>query len=249
MQERTTEYTVEAISVPNQPQNWIGINHLKYKECMTFFSPSLYSYSNFFFLVLDVGKFLRNNQLEACIKVTIDDKFTRYHSSKHSGADFVLNDNIAIQVRMPLIVLYDSEALSTLSDAPKKRQATTLDKWLQPAKKARAEGEPDEPVYKDINGEVKDAILQNKYSRVIVLLCFIYDAPILDPKGTHFPQQMVANAGRPVWFFFWLLYSINVSLITGCWGLAAESHFDGKLYSSSKARLFAAVMKQVSQSC
>lgn len=37
-QERTTKYTVEAISIPDRPIQWIGINHLKYKECIVLFS-------------------------------------------------------------------------------------------------------------------------------------------------------------------------------------------------------------------
>lgn len=68
----------------------------------------------------------------------------RYHFSKQSGADFVINGDIAVQVRMPLIGLYDNDALSTLSDEPKKennkRQSSTLDNWLLlPSKKVRSE--------------------------------------------------------------------------------------------------------------
>lgn len=33
---------------------------------------------------------------------------------------------------------------------------------------------------------------------MIVILCFAYDSPVLDPKAEHFPRELVANAGTDV---------------------------------------------------
>lgn len=109
-------------------------------------------------------------------------------SGKKSGVDFVLNNNTAVQVRMPLMTLYDDKALASLGDQPKKRKEQTLDKWFgttPPTKKAKPLEEP------------STKPTPSHYDRVIILFCFMCDAPTLDPKATHFPRELVANAIMP----------------------------------------------------
>lgn len=105
----------------------------------------------------DVEFFLRRNVLQDCVKVfrqakggtlltapevTSDDKVVRFASSKQSGVDFTVNSDTTIQVRMPLMALYDDKALAHLQDVPKKRKSEeqTLDKWFgttPPQKKSK----------------------------------------------------------------------------------------------------------------
>lgn len=95
---------------------------------------------------------------------------------------------------MPLIALYGEKALAELGDVPKKRPAEeqTLDKWFGTSaqKKAKADEAPAAP-----------RVLPKAYQRVIVVLCFLHDAPALDPKSEQFPREIVANAGADVRLF------------------------------------------------
>lgn len=134
--------------------------------------------------------FLRSNVLQDCVKVGSDDRVVRFASAKKSGIDFSINDtDIGIQVRTLLMVLYDDKALAQLRDDPKKRkpEEQTLDKWFgstPPPKKTKASEPPKS--------------LSNTYKRMVVILCFAYDSPLLDPKAEHFPRELVANAGAEV---------------------------------------------------
>lgn len=108
----------------------------------------------------------------------------RRHSAAYGcrAGPFTVNDaDTGIQVRTPLMALYDDKALSQLRDKPKAKRKTeeqTLDKWFgstPPAKKAKA----DEPL---------KATLKT-FKRMVVILCFAYDSPVLDPKAEHFPRE------------------------------------------------------------
>lgn len=123
-------------------------------------------------------------------QVSPEDRVVRCTNGKKVGVDFLVNNDTAIQVRMALISLYDDKALDELSEQPKKRKGAeqTLDRWFgttPPAKMAKPT--PEEPT-------VTAKLSTIECTRVVILLCFLYDAPLLDPSAERFPREVVANA-------------------------------------------------------
>ena len=83
---RKTHYTVEAISLDNSKnKNWIGINQVKSNKYVEFL--------------------LRNNQLNNIIEIDKNAKIQREKTIGDSKLDFLINENIYLEVKSPLISL------------------------------------------------------------------------------------------------------------------------------------------------
>jgi sugar fermentation stimulation protein A len=103
-----TKYTVEAISLnklSDKNKKWIGINQVKANRYVEFL--------------------LETDQLPKILKIDDKTKITREKTVGKSRLDFVINDNIYLEVKSPLIILPLKKNYVTNIDAQLKEQKFT----------------------------------------------------------------------------------------------------------------------------
>lgn len=137
---RKTKYTVEAISLDNNSitsKSWIGINQIAINHYIEFF--------------LNSGFF--HPMISSC------DSIQREKRSFNSRLDFLINNNIFLEVKMPL----NNLLLNPKKDLKINFSSTTrLEKHL-----------------------LRLSNLSQKGFRVILLLCFLYDALLFLPPNSN----------------------------------------------------------------
>lgn len=98
-EKRKTKYTVEAISlnkIEDKHKKWIGINQTKANSYIEYL--------------------IRNNHLPEMIDFKNNDKLVREQKVGKSRLDFVINDNIYLEVKTPLVILPLKEEYMTNKD-------------------------------------------------------------------------------------------------------------------------------------